>query len=98
MRKAACLPKAVEVPRATLEQYAGSYNVGGAMLVVALPAEGPMTAKLGGQPAIQLMALSQSEFRTVGVDARLEFIIEGEKVIAAVLKQGGREMRAARAD
>lgn len=91
-------PKAVEVPRATLEQYAGSYNVGGAMLVVALPAEGPMTAKLGGQPAIPLMALSQSEFRTVGVDARLEFIIEGEKVIAAVLKQGGREMRAARAD
>lgn len=91
-------PKAIEVPRATLERYAGSYNAGSAMLVVALPAEGPMTAKLGGQPAIPLMALSQSEFRTVGVDARLEFIIEGEKVTAAVLKQGGREMRAARAD
>lgn len=91
-------PKAVEVPRATLESYAGSYNAGGAMLVVAVPAEGPMTAKLGGQPAIPLAALSQTEFRTIGVDARLEFIIEGGKVAAAVLKQGGREMKALRAD
>ncbi len=91
-------PKAVEVPRATLESYAGNYNVGGAMLVVAVPAEGPMTAKLGGQPAIELAALSQTEFRTIGVDARLEFLVEGGKVVAAVLKQGGREMKALRAD
>lgn len=91
-------PKAVEVPRATLESYAGNYNAGGAVLVVAVPAEGPMTAKLGGQPAIPLAALSQTEFRTIGVDARLEFLVEGGKVSAAVLKQGGREMKALRVD
>lgn len=91
-------PKAVEVPRATLESYAGNYSVGAGLLVVALPAEGPMTAKLGGQQAIPLVALSQSEFRTVGVDAKLEFLVEGGKVIAAVLKQNGREMKAPRAD
>lgn len=91
-------PKAVEVPRSTLESYAGNYSVGAGLLVVALPAEGPMTAKLGGQQAIPLVALSQSEFRTVGVDAKLEFLVEGGKVIAAVLKQNGREMKAPRAD
>lgn len=91
-------PKAVEVPRATLQSYTGSYNAGAAKLVVALPADGPMTAKLGGQPEIPLAALSQTEFRTIGVDARLEFLIEDGKVAAAVLKQNGREMKAARAD
>jgi len=67
-------------------------------LVVALPAEGPMTVKLGGQQAIPVAAVSQTEFRTMGVDARVEFIVENGKVTAAVLKQGGREMKAVRAD
>ena len=91
-------PVAVDVPRATLERYAGTYNAPMGALVVALPAEGPMTVKLGGQQAIPVAAVSQTEFRTMGVDARVEFIVENGKVTAAVLKQGGREMKAVRAD
>ena len=91
-------PKAVEVPRSTLERYAGSYDAPMGKLTVALPAEGPMTVQLGGQRAIPVAAISQSEFRTIGVDARVEFLIEDGKVTTAVLKQGGRELKAKRAD
>ena len=91
-------PKAVEVPRSTLERYAGSYDAPMGKLTVALPAEGPMTVQLGGQRAIPVAAISQSEFRTIGVDARVEFLIEDGKVTTAVLTQGGRELKAKRAD
>lgn len=87
-----------DVARATLESYAGTYNAPMGALVVALPVDGPMTVKLGGQQAIPVLAVTQTEFRTVGVDARVEFVVEGGKVTAAVLKQRGREMKALRAD
>jgi hypothetical protein len=91
-------PKAVDVPRATLQSYAGTYQFGGATLTVAVPAEGPMTVQLTGQQPIPVAAISQTEFRTIGVDARVAFTVEGGKVIGAVLKQGGREMPAKRVD
>ena len=91
-------PKAVEVPRSTLELYAGAYDAPMGKLVVALPAEGPMTVQLGGQRPIPVAAVSQTEFRTIGVDARIEFLVEDGKVTTAVLKQGGRELKAKRAD
>jgi CubicO group peptidase (beta-lactamase class C family) len=87
-----------DVPRSTLERYVGAYDAPMGKLVVALPAEGPMTVQLGGQQAIPVAAVSQTEFRTIGVDARIEFLVEDGKVIGAVLKQGGREMPAKRAD
>jgi CubicO group peptidase (beta-lactamase class C family) len=87
-----------DVPRSTLERYVGAYDAPMGKLVVALPAEGPMTVQLGGQQAIPVAAVSQTEFRTIGVDARIEFLVEGGKVTAAVLKQGGRELKAKRAD
>ena len=87
-----------DVPRATLESYAGNYQAPMGMLIVAVPADGPMTVKLGGQPAIPVLAVTQTEFRTVGVDARVEFKVEGGKVTGAVLKQRGRELPAKRVD
>jgi CubicO group peptidase (beta-lactamase class C family) len=87
-----------DVPRSTLERYVGAYDAPMGKLVVALPAEGRMTVQLGGQQAIPVAAVSQTEFRTIGVDARIEFLVEDGKVTGAVLKQGGREMPAKRAD
>jgi D-alanyl-D-alanine carboxypeptidase len=87
-----------DVPRATLELYAGTYNAPMGALVVSLPPSGPMTVKLGGQQPIPVLAVTQTEFRTVGVDARIEFIVVGGKVTEAVLKQRGRELHAKRAD
>ena len=57
-----------------------------------------MTVKLGGQPAIPVLAVTQTEFRLVGVDARVEFKAEDGKVTGAVIKQGGRELPAKRVD
>jgi CubicO group peptidase (beta-lactamase class C family) len=87
-----------DVPRATLLSYAGTYETPVGPLAVAVPADGQMTVKLGGQPAIPVLAVTQTEFRLVGVDARVEFKAEGGKVTGAVIKQSGRELPAKRVD
>jgi hypothetical protein len=87
-----------EVSRTTLQGYAGTYETPVGPLAVAVPAEGPMTVKLGGQPAIPVLAVTQTEFRLVGVDARVEFKSENGKVTGAVIKQNGRELPAKRID
>jgi len=89
-------PKVVDVPRATLASYAGTYQSPIGTFTVALPDNGPMTVQLTGQPAIPVQALSETEFRAVGVDARILFQSEGGTVTGLVLKQGGRELPAKR--
>ena len=91
-------PKAADVPRATLQSYVGTYNAAIGTFTVALPESGPMTVQLTGQQPIPVQAVSATEFRTVGVDARIAFQVEAGKVSGLVLKQGGREMPAKRAD
>ena len=91
-------PKAAEVPRATLATYAGAYDSAIGKFTVALPPEGPMTVQLAGQQPLPVQAVSTTEFRTVGVDARIEFQMADGEVTGLVLKQGGREMPAKRAD
>lgn len=87
-----------DVPRATLQSYAGTYETPAGPLAVAVADEGQMTVKLGGQPAIPVVAVTQTEFRLVGVDARVEFKSEGGKVTGAVIRQSGRELPAKRVD
>lgn len=91
-------PKAAEVPRATLETYAGTYTSAIGTFTVVLPAEGPMTVQLTGQRPLPVKAVSATEFRTIGVDAQILFQAADGKVTGLVLKQGGREMPAKRAD
>ncbi len=91
-------PKAAEVSRATLQSYVGTYTSAIGAFTVALPPEGPMTVQLAGQKPLAVQAVSPTEFRTVGVDARILFQGEDGKVIGLVLKQGGREMPAKRTD
>ena len=87
-----------DVPRDTLQSYAGLYDTPAGKLTVGLPAEGPMTVMLAGQQPIPVLAVTQTEFRLVGVDARIDFKVEDGKVTGAVIKQGGRELPAKRAD
>lgn len=91
-------PKAAEVPRATLQSYVGTYTSAIGAFTVDLPPEGPMTVQLAGQKPLAMQAVSTTEFRTVGVDARILFQGEDGKVIGLVLKQSGREMPAKRTD
>jgi hypothetical protein len=81
-----------------LETYAGVYDTPAGKLTVALPADGPMTVMLAGQRPIPVLAVTQTEFRLAGVDARIEFRTEGGKVTGATIKQGGRELPAKRTD
>ncbi len=89
-------PEAANVPRATLQSYVGTYSSPIGKFTIALPPEGPMTAQLTGQPPIRIQPISATEFRTIGVDARILFQVEGGKAVGLVLKQGGRELPAKR--
>lgn len=89
-------PKAVDVPRATLQRYAGTYSSPIGKFTVAVPAQGPMTVQLAGQRPIPVEAVSETEFRAAMVGATITFKVEGGKVTGLVLKQGGRELPATR--
>ena len=65
-------PKAVDVPRETLQRYAGSYDVGGDTAVVTLGDDG-LSVKLGSQPTFHLMPVSATEFVVVKVGAHVVF-------------------------
>lgn len=87
-----------EVPRATLQSYAGLYDTPAGQLTVAVSATGAMTVLLEGQQAIPVLPVTQTELRLVGVDARIEFKAEDGKVTGATIKQNGRELPAKRRD
>jgi D-alanyl-D-alanine carboxypeptidase len=87
-----------EVPRSTLLTYAGNYVAAIGTLTVAVPEQGPMTVQLTGQQAIPVAAVTQTEFRLIGVDARVVFEVEGGKSTGVTIKQGGQEMPMKRVD
>lgn len=89
-------PKLVEVPRATLARYVGSYTARMGIAAIALGDDGKLTVKLGGQPAAPLMPIGATEFRVQGVDAGVVFHLENDVVTRLVIHQGGREIPAER--
>jgi CubicO group peptidase (beta-lactamase class C family) len=88
---------AIEVPREVLERYAGRYALGPATLTIAFGPEGGLIAELTGQPPVTLTAIGPAEFRVEEVDAIMVFEGGEGPATAAVLKQGGQEIRASRA-
>jgi serine-type D-Ala-D-Ala carboxypeptidase/endopeptidase len=89
--------KEIELPLPTLRDYVGQYQFDfGAILDVTLNSD-HLEAQLTGQPAIQIFADAKDKFFYKVVDAQLDFERDaGEKVIAVVLHQNGRSMRAPR--
>jgi hypothetical protein len=80
---------------ATLDRYAGDYEMApGLMLVVRREGE-RLLAQLTGQPGVELLAESPLRFFLKEVDAQLEFTVEeGGGVTGVVLHQGGRDLPA----
>ena len=89
-------PKAVEVPRATLELYAGDYDAKMAPIKVAINEAGRLALRLGTQEFVPLRATSATEFQAEGVDAKVVFHLAGGKVTKLVIHQNGRELPADR--
>lgn len=78
---------AVTLPRATLNQYVGAYALPIGRFVIAWGPGDTLTGQLGGEPALPLEAIGDTEFRAIGADARVR--LDGT---TATIVQGGREI------
>ncbi len=89
--------KSIPFDAATLGEYVGKYRFDfGAVLDVALKSD-HLDAQLTGQPALPVFASARDKFFYKAVDAQLDFERDaGGKVVAVVLHQNGRDVRAAR--
>jgi hypothetical protein len=90
-------PKEIELDATALGDYVGKFQFDfGAVLDVALRSM-HLEAQLTGQPAFPIFASTRDKFFYKAVDAQLDFERDaGEKVVAVVLHQNGRDMRAPR--
>ncbi len=87
----------IPLDAATLGDYIGKYRFDvGAVLDVALKGD-HLDAQLTGQPSVPIFASARDRFFYKIVDARLDFERDTSgKVVAVVLHQNGRDLRAAR--
>jgi CubicO group peptidase (beta-lactamase class C family) len=90
-------PKALALDAATLDGYAGKYQFDfGGEINIAIKGD-HLDAQLTGQPAVPIFASAQDRFFYKAVDAQLTFERDADgKVVAVVLHQNGRDMRAPR--
>lgn len=86
----------VAIAPEVLASYAGTYSGEIGTLVLAVDDAGALTAKLNSQPALTLVAQSETEFLVEGVDASVRLELSGGAPVAAVIGQGGQEMTLAR--
>ena len=88
---------AVTVPRETLARYAGRYDLPPiGVFTIALTEAGTLTAQLTGQPALPLVAISATEFRTEGGDAKVTFEAGADASTKVTIHQGGQSISGAR--
>jgi hypothetical protein len=90
-------PKVIPLDATTLGDYTGKYGFNfGAALDVTLKS-GRLEAQLTGQNAFPIFASARDRFFYKVVDAQLAFERDADgKVVAVVLHQNGRDVRAAR--
>jgi CubicO group peptidase (beta-lactamase class C family) len=86
----------VMVPAGVLARYQGTYALGSRQAKVVLGADGGLTAQLTGQPVVRLIAEGPAEFRVEGAEAKVAFVMEGDKAARMIVKQNGQEIPAQR--
>jgi hypothetical protein len=88
---------AIKLDARTLEQYAGTYEVGKGFDLVVTVESGQLITQGTGQPKIPVYAKSEANFFTLEFPSELEFVWGGDgKVNALILHQGGRDLSAPR--
>jgi D-alanyl-D-alanine-carboxypeptidase/D-alanyl-D-alanine-endopeptidase len=89
-------PKGIQIDAATLGDCVGKYQFDFGVLDVVLNSD-HLEAELTGQPPFPIFASARDKFFYTIVDAQLDFERDaGGKVVAVVLHQNGRDMRAPR--
>jgi serine-type D-Ala-D-Ala carboxypeptidase/endopeptidase len=89
-------PKEIKLDAAALGDYVGKYQFNFGILDVVIERDA-LEARLTGQPALPIFASANDKFFYKAVDAQLDFQRDaGGKVVAVVLHQNGRDMRAPR--
>jgi serine-type D-Ala-D-Ala carboxypeptidase/endopeptidase len=81
---------------AVLARYPGTYQLQPGFDLVITVENGQVMSQATGQAKVQIFAEAEDKFFLKAANAQLEFVREGERVTALVLKQGGQEIRAAR--
>lgn len=87
----------VAVPPATLDVYAGDYTSIAGTFVIKHEGEG-LTVKLAAQPTFPLKAISLTEFKIVGIPAKIRFNVKDGKAGSITLFQGGQELEGVRSN
>jgi serine-type D-Ala-D-Ala carboxypeptidase/endopeptidase len=86
----------IAIDAGTLGDYTGRYRFNFGVLDVALK-EGRLEAQLTGQPSFPIFASARDKFFYRIVNAQLDFERDADgKIVAVVLHQNGRDMRASR--
>ena len=85
---------AIKVDEKTLQQYAGTYQLGPGFDLVVTVEHGQLMMQATGQPKFRVYADSDSKFFPLEFPAEIEFVRTDGKVNALILHQGGHDMRA----
>jgi len=89
-------PDIIALSDEIVARYLGAYQLGAAVLTIAVDEEAGLQAQLTGQPALPIQPISETEFMVVGVNARLVFDDSASPAPAVTLFQGGQDIRAER--
>jgi D-alanyl-D-alanine-carboxypeptidase/D-alanyl-D-alanine-endopeptidase len=89
--------KAVVLPSTTLDDYVGTYTLTDKSLLKIFRSNDGLSAQAYGLSPVPIFPSAPNEFFAIVVDAQLAFERDGgENVVAVVVHQGGRVMRAPR--
>lgn len=89
--------KVVEVPAEVLDRYVGRYELQPGFTIEITREGEALAAKATAQPRVDLLPISETAFAVRGIDARIEFAVDGTGPAPSLtLHQGGRETRAPR--
>ena len=88
--------QAISVDAETLDRYVGVYAIGSQFDLTIRRDGTDLTAQASGQGSFPLQAMSATGFFNDNVGIEVEFIVEEDEVVAAVIRQGAREIRAER--
>jgi len=88
--------KEIALPTAQLDRFAGGYSLGGAAIAIARDRDHLMM-QLPAQPAVELLAMSATEFFVRNVDLVISFESDaGGRVTGLTIAQGESRQRAVR--